>query len=1161
MTRETLVSCLMPTSGRRPFVPLAIDCFLRQDHAQRELIVIDDGDDPVADLIPDHPRISYERVSRKLTLGAKRNLACRRAAGEVLVHWDDDDWSAPWRISYQLRDLREHHADIAGLRELYFLRPGEPRAWRYRYPERGERPWVAGGTLCFTREAWLRHPFPELDVGEDTRFVWTARGLRVHAHADHRFYVATVHPGNTSVKRPAGRRWTEVPAAEAEALMGDDVAAYRAAASGRALQARVRPEDEHVTVSVPYFRCRDYVRQCVESLLAQTHRELTVVVTNDGDPEPPWDVLADIDDPRLVRFDLTRNRGRYFADQVVLQATRSPYLMLHDADDWSDPDLIERLVARLREDGGALAVSAAYRHLAPGTPVRVVPGVRSHRIGPRFEHRAHQVGVFRAQAVSGLGGFYAGFTIGYDTFLVNALLMTDRIIDEPAPLYHWRMRPESLTTALDTGLRSSRRMHARRELERMYRFAYHAFRRHEAGHIDRTTLTTTIRDLAQARVATAERAELGQEAARLAPLLGPPAERRPQRTRGAVAAPTADATALLAASGLPWSSWTITPELGADLIARLRDRPPRHVLEIGSGISTAVLAAEARRTGMQVTSLEHDPEYAERTRALLTRFGLQDAVDLRVAPLLARECADGLTHPWYDTALDGPFDFVFADAPPLRHGRGAVLFALEDVLATEWELWLDDAGREHERECIARWAEHIAFTCSVREERRGLAILRGDRRRPTPPRRAAAPAPHLVFWSQLDLRRGTRPRPDGWVEDRARTWLAFTLPSILAQQHEDFEYWLVCDPAGREQTEPLARCARDPRVRLVYADEAPAALRALPERDRYLLTRVDSDDLYAPGVAGRLAQHTDAPEFFQFNHGYACDLRTGEVRLWPARSSPFYAHVYGPELRSRERWSEPDHTLVRPRALELERGQFLVTFHGRNDSSRIAHGRGSVSGIAALATLGAFGLGGRRSLDAFAVTARGDAGWRAAFERAKADLGPLRARLPGAPLSLETAALFAALCELVAARRVLALGAGLGALVAARSGAVTWHAVARDEGDAEAMRATLRATGLRDDGVVTWDAHRRAAEAPYDVVLHDFGDARQRAATVRHALTATDPAGFLLLAGAQERPYAAELDRRLARLCADVHPEAEQLTRDASGRHARLLGRVLGPAA
>jgi hypothetical protein len=55
----TLISALCATKNRRAFLPEALRCFQRQDWPDRELVVLDDGDDPVADLIPDDPLIRH----------------------------------------------------------------------------------------------------------------------------------------------------------------------------------------------------------------------------------------------------------------------------------------------------------------------------------------------------------------------------------------------------------------------------------------------------------------------------------------------------------------------------------------------------------------------------------------------------------------------------------------------------------------------------------------------------------------------------------------------------------------------------------------------------------------------------------------------------------------------------------------------------------------------------------------------------------------------------------------------------------------------------------------------------------------------------------------------------------------------------------------------
>lgn len=66
----------MPTADRRPFVAQAIRCFPAQDYAEKELVIVDDGADAVADLVPDDSRVRYFQQEARRLVGAKRNFGC-----------------------------------------------------------------------------------------------------------------------------------------------------------------------------------------------------------------------------------------------------------------------------------------------------------------------------------------------------------------------------------------------------------------------------------------------------------------------------------------------------------------------------------------------------------------------------------------------------------------------------------------------------------------------------------------------------------------------------------------------------------------------------------------------------------------------------------------------------------------------------------------------------------------------------------------------------------------------------------------------------------------------------------------------------------------------------------------------------------------------------
>jgi glycosyltransferase involved in cell wall biosynthesis len=108
---QPLVSCIMPTYNRRAFVPRAIEYFLRQDYLTKELITVNDGMDPVKDLMPIDDRIHYVHLSTKTPIGAKRNLACEQARAEIIAH-DDDAWHVPHWRRYQVETFLRAEADV-----------------------------------------------------------------------------------------------------------------------------------------------------------------------------------------------------------------------------------------------------------------------------------------------------------------------------------------------------------------------------------------------------------------------------------------------------------------------------------------------------------------------------------------------------------------------------------------------------------------------------------------------------------------------------------------------------------------------------------------------------------------------------------------------------------------------------------------------------------------------------------------------------------------------------------------------------------------------------------------------------------------------------------------------------------------------------------------
>jgi glycosyltransferase involved in cell wall biosynthesis len=325
----------MPTKNRRQFVPKAIEYYQRQDYANRELLVLDDGDDPVQDLMPDDPTIRYVRLDRPYRLGLKRNLACQLARGDILAHWDDDDWYAPWRLTHQVSGMQKAGVELSGSPRVLFLELGSGRSWTYDYPAMG-RPWLIGASLCYARSLWERLKFADVEMGEDALFAWSVT-FRPH-QPDHHLLVSLIHGTNAAPKIVADRGWQPCPPHQVLELIGPDSDFYATLRP----PSRSAPSTPIVSCIVPTFNRRAFVRQSIKYFLAQDYPAKELIIVDDGTEPVGAEVPAD-DRIRYVRLGYRRSIGA--KRNMACEIARGEIIMQWDDDDWHGPGRISHQVA------------------------------------------------------------------------------------------------------------------------------------------------------------------------------------------------------------------------------------------------------------------------------------------------------------------------------------------------------------------------------------------------------------------------------------------------------------------------------------------------------------------------------------------------------------------------------------------------------------------------------------------------------------------------------------------------------------------------------------------------------------------------------------------------------------------------------------------------
>ncbi len=160
--------------------------------------------------------------------------------------------------------------------------------------------------------------------------------------------------------------------------------------------------------------------------------------------------------------------------------------------------------------------------------------------------------------------------------------------------------------------------------------------------------------------------------------------------------------------------WAASADFLLHLARHHLQAQPRHIVECGSGVSTIVLARCCEIAGAgHVTSLDHDPGFAQQTRQALAAYGLSAWATVIDAPL-EPVVVEGRSLMWYrvQAVPEGNFDMVVVDGPPLSFGQlvryPAGKFLLSR-LSPGSHGFLDDADRPGETDAVRLWQKEFPW--------------------------------------------------------------------------------------------------------------------------------------------------------------------------------------------------------------------------------------------------------------------------------------------------------------------------------------------------------------------------------------------------------------------------------------------------------------------
>lgn len=170
---------------------------------------------------------------------------------------------------------------------------------------------------------------------------------------------------------------------------------------------QISEEGPRLTIGMPVYNCAGTIRRAVESLVAQTYRDLRIVISDDASRDGTADVCDEYaardDRVTVIRQPRNLNYGNF---QFLLQEARTPLFMFAAGDDWWHPDYARRMIEAL--DANPKAVCAVSRvafmrgdefvKQAAGTfPLTADPPTNIARFITRPDDNSRMCGVLRTE--------------------------------------------------------------------------------------------------------------------------------------------------------------------------------------------------------------------------------------------------------------------------------------------------------------------------------------------------------------------------------------------------------------------------------------------------------------------------------------------------------------------------------------------------------------------------------------------------------------------------------------------------------------------------------------------------------------------------------------------------------------------------------------------
>ena len=114
--------------------------------------------------------------------------------------------------------------------------------------------------------------------------------------------------------------------------------------------------EDLISIIIPVYNRKKFIAGAIDSVLAQTYKNLELIIVDDGSTDNLGEVLERYKDYQNVRIFNNENHGCSYSRNYGIEKSRGKYILFVDSDDWIEKDMVETLYEKIKEENSDVVI-------------------------------------------------------------------------------------------------------------------------------------------------------------------------------------------------------------------------------------------------------------------------------------------------------------------------------------------------------------------------------------------------------------------------------------------------------------------------------------------------------------------------------------------------------------------------------------------------------------------------------------------------------------------------------------------------------------------------------------------------------------------------------------------------------------------------------------